>query len=36
MIEMIERAEDERENAECSERQYWDNCATYAERFSYD
>jgi len=35
-IEMIERAEDERENAECSERQYWDNCATYAERFSYD
>ena len=35
-IEMIERAEDVMENAECSERRYWEACMVYAERFSYD
>ena len=35
-IEMIERAEDVMENAECSERRYWEACMAHAERFSYD
>ena len=35
-IEMIERAEDNLENSECSERRYWEACMAHAERFSYD
>jgi protein-tyrosine-phosphatase len=36
IIEMIERAESNRDNSEYSERQYREACMAHAERFSYD